>query len=115
MARERAESATAAFQAIVDGLRRRRARGWIGVLHHLLLTYGSIEQAQTEFLLQCTDPATELQRLHAKRLRSGGLAAEVSDLGKKCTLFRPVKVSVGYEPGAIVLTATKVFSTLGSK
>jgi hypothetical protein len=83
MARERVESATGAFQASVDGLRRPRARGWNGVVHHLLLTYGSIEQAQTEFLLQCTDPATELQRLHAKRLRSGGLAAEVSDFGEE--------------------------------
>ena len=83
MARERVESATAAFQASVDGLRRRSARGWIGVVHHLLLTYGSIEQAHTEFLLQCTDPVTELRRLHAKRLRSGRLAAEVSDSGEE--------------------------------
>ncbi len=83
MARERVGSATATFQASVDGLRRRRARGWIGVVHHLLLPYGLDEQAHTEFLLQGTDPATELRRLHAKRLRSGRLAAEVNDSGEE--------------------------------
>jgi hypothetical protein len=39
----------------------------------------ALAQAHTEFLLECIDPATALRGLHAKRLRSGRLAAEVND------------------------------------